>query len=192
MKTVKILLVAAVVAAVLIGVAVAQQGGGGGGPGGGPGGGTGRGTGMGRMGMGMSPVRMVIMMAERLELSDDEVSKLEALKPEDPNAIQKAQQEMADVQSALQAAVMAGDDAKIKETCKKIGPAQEKVSLLQAKEYKQIKGILTPEHYKALQDMMTRPMGGRTGAGAPGRTGGGPGGPGGAGPGGNRPGGGTQ
>ena len=185
MKTVKILLVAAIVAAVIIGVAVAQQGGGGGGAAGGGGTRTGGGMGGMRMGrMGGSPTRMVVMMREQLELTDDQVTKLEAIRPDDPNAMTKAQQELAEVQTAVTVAAIAGDEAKIKEACKKIGPAQEKIALLQAKDYKQIKGILTAEQYKSLQEMMTRPMtmGGRTGA--PGQ------GPGtGAGPGGTRPGG---
>jgi Spy/CpxP family protein refolding chaperone len=138
---------------------------------------------MGGMGMGaMNPARMVIMMREQLKLTDDQVTRIDAIKPADPNAPQKAQRELAETQQALRVAVVAADEAKIKELCKQLGQVTEKASLLQAQEYKQIKQILTADQYKELQQMMTRPMAGRMGGqggmggGQGGRMGGGMGG----------------
>jgi Spy/CpxP family protein refolding chaperone len=171
MKVVKTLLLISIVAALLVSISLATEqaqparaaG---------PGGTSPPGARMGMMRM--SPARMVVAMRDQLNLTDEQVTKLEALKPADPNAVQKAQQELIDTQRALAAAVMADDSAKIKELCKKLGEATEKTSLFQAQEYKQVKQILTADQFKELQQLMSRPFGGRTG---------GPGGP----AGGNRP-----
>jgi Spy/CpxP family protein refolding chaperone len=172
MKVVKTLLLISIVAALFASVTFAAEpatppvrpprapAGGPGGPGGGQ-----------RMGMmGRNPARMVIAMRDQLKLTDEQVTKLEALKPADPNAAQQAQQELIKLQTELNAAVVAADTAKIKGLCAKLGDATEKTSLLQAKIYTQIKQILTPDQFKQLQQMTSRPMGG-------GRMGGGPGGP---------------
>ena len=172
MKVVKTLLLISIVAALFVSVAFAAEpaqpvppprapAGGPGGPSGGQ-----------RMGMGrmMNPARMVIAMREQLNLTDEQVTKLEALKPADPNAAQQAQQELIKLQTELNAAVVAADTTKIKGLCAKLGDATEKTSLLQAKIYTQIKQILTADQFKQLQQMMSRPMGG-------GRMGGGPGAP---------------
>ncbi len=125
-------------------------------PAGGPGGPGGPRMGMGRM---MNPARMVIAMRDQLKLNDEQVTKLEALKPADPNAAQQAQQELIELQRELNAAVVAADTAKIKGLCAKLGDATEKNSLLQAKIYTQIKQILTADQFKQLQQIMSRPMG---------------------------------
>jgi Spy/CpxP family protein refolding chaperone len=184
MKVVKALLLISIVAALLVSVSLAAEQGNRPARTGGPGGMGGAGARMGMMG-GMNPARMVVMMRDQLNLTDEQVTKLEALKPADPNAVQKAQTELMDTQRALRTAVMADDTAKIKELCKKIGEATEKTALFQAQEYKQIKQILTADQYKELQQMASRPMGGGMGgrmggAGGPGA--GGPGGPGGGNP----------
>jgi Spy/CpxP family protein refolding chaperone len=172
MKVVKTLLLISIVAALFASVTFAAEpatppvrpprapAGGPGGPGGGQ-----------RMGMmGRNPARMVIAMRDQLKLTDEQVTKLEALKPADPNAAQQAQQELIKLQTELNAAVVAADTTKIKGLCAKLGDATEKTSLLQAKIYTQIKQILTADQFKQLQQMMSRPMGG-------GRMGGGPGAP---------------
>lgn len=188
MKVVKTLLLITIVAALIVSVSLAaEQAAPPARPARGPAGGPG-GAGVPRMGMGrMNPARMVIAMRDQLSLTDDEVGKLEALKPADPNAVQKAQQELIETQRELNVAVMAGDEAKIKELCKKIGAATEKTSLFQAQEYKQIKQILTADQFKNLQQLMTTQRGGRPGTGVPGGAGG-PGGNRPTGPGGNQPG----
>jgi Spy/CpxP family protein refolding chaperone len=174
MKVVKTLLLISIVAALFVSVAFAAE------PAqpvppprapapGGPGG---QRMGMGRM---MNPARMVIAMRVQLNLTDEQVTKLEALKPADPNAVQHAQQDLIKLQTELNAAVVAADTAKIKGLCAKLGDATEKTSLLQAKMYTQIKQILTPDQFKQLQQMMSGPMGMGGGMGG-GRMGGGPGG----------------
>ena len=184
MKVVKALLLISIVAALLVSVTFAAEqatppvrparapAGGPGSPGGGQ-----------RMGGRMNPARMVIAMREQLKLTDEQVTKLEELKPADPNILQQAQKDLIEIQRELNAAVVAADSSKIKELCAKLGAATEKASLLQAKIYTQIKQILTPDQFKQLQQMMGGPMGmgpmggmggGRMGGG---RMGGGPGGP---------------
>ncbi len=179
MKVVKTLLLISIVAALFVSIAFAAEpaqpvppprapAGGPGGPGGG--------QRMGMMGR-MNPARMVIAMRVQLNLTDEQVTKLEALKPADPNAAQQAQQELNEIQRELNAAVMAADTAKIKGLCKKLGDATEKISLLQAQMYTQIKQILTPDQFKQLQQMMSGPMGMGGGGMGGGRMGGGPGAP---------------
>ena len=172
MKVVKTLLLISIVAALFVSVAFAAEqaqpvppprA-----PAGGPGGQ--------RMGMGrMNPAGRVIAMRDQLNLTDEQVTKLEALKPADPNAVQHAQQELIKLQTELNAAVVAADTAKIKGLCAKLGDATEKTSLLQAKMYTQIKQILTADQFKQLQQMTSGPMGMGGGMGG-GRMGGGPGG----------------
>jgi Spy/CpxP family protein refolding chaperone len=174
MKAAKTLLLVAIAAVLIVSVAIAQEQ-----PTRPGAGGTGGGAA--RMGMGMmnrSPVRMIIMMKDQLKLTDEQVTKLEAIKPADPNAAQKAQQKLTEVQRDLNAAVMAADEAKIKELCPALGKATEATSLIQAAEYKQIKQILTADQFKELQTLMTRGAG-RMGGGMGGTRGtGGAGGPG--------------
>jgi Spy/CpxP family protein refolding chaperone len=108
-------------------------------------------------GGGREPVRMVLSMREQLNITEEQVKKLESLKSEDPNAVQKANQELMDARRALNASVIASETEKIKELSQKIGAATEKVSLLQAQDYKKIKGILTPEQFQNLQQIITNP-----------------------------------
>ena len=162
MKAVKTLILITFIAVLVVGIAIAQEG-------------QTRPAGqrMGGMGggmrMGMSPTRMVVMMGQQLNLTDEQRTKLEAYQPKDPNALRDAQMELSNIQRELNVAVMAVDEAKIKELCKKVGTATEKFSLLQAQDYKFVKGVLNPEQYQQLQEMMTRP---RTPAGGPGGAGG--------------------
>ena len=163
MKVVKALLLISIVAALLVSVTFAAEQAQPTRPAGGPG----AGQRMGMMGR-MNPARMVIAMRDQLNLTDEQVTQLEAVKPADPNAAAQAQQELNDIQRELNAAIMAADTAKIKELCQKLGAATEKTSLLQVQMYTQIKQILTPDQFKQIQQMMGgmgRPMGGRMGAG---------------------------
>lgn len=119
-----------------------------------------------RFGAGRNPARTVIRLQQQLELTEEQVAKLEKIQPADPNAAQKAQQELLQIHQALNAVVIAADTGKIKELCKKLGAATEKTSLLAAREYRQIKRILTAEQFKNLQQLLTAPrrMPGTTGA----------------------------
>jgi Spy/CpxP family protein refolding chaperone len=178
MKVVKTLLLISIVAALFVSIAFAAE------PAqpvppprapaGGPGGPGGQRMGMGRMMM--NPARMVVAMRDQLNLTDEQVTKLEALKPADPNAAQQAQQKLNEIQRELNVAVMADDTAKIKGLCAKLGDATEKTSLLQAKTYTQINQILTANQFKQLQQMMSGPMGMGGGGMGGGRMGGGQGG----------------
>jgi len=163
MKAVKTLILITFIAVLVVGIAVAQQ------EQERPVRARGASTGMGMGRMGMSPTRMVVMMGQQLNLTDEQRTKLEGYQPKDPNALRDAQMELANVQRELSTAVMAVDEAKIKELCKKVGTATEKFSLLQAQDYKFVKGVLNPEQYQQLQEMMTRP---RTPAGGAGGIGG--------------------
>ena len=167
MKAVKTLILITFIAVLVVGIAVAQQ------EQERPARTRGTGTGVG-MRMGMSPTRMVLMFGQQLNLTDEQRTKLEGYEPKDPNALRDAQMELSNVQRELNAAVMAVDETKIKELCKKVGPATEKLSLLQAQDYKFVKGVLNPEQFQQLQENMTRPRTPTGGAGGPG----GPGGPG--------------
>ena len=154
MKIAKVLMVIAITTCVVVGMAFGGAGGGraAGGAGGGFGGG-GRG--------GRGPARQVAAMADALTLTEDQVTKLNAIPVTDPNIALG----VTTANTALTAAVIAGDDAKIKEAVKGVAAATEKNAMAQSAEYKKVKAILTEAQYKQMTTTMTTPRGGRGGAG---------------------------
>ncbi len=185
MKIVKVLLVIAIITTCVVGMTFAGAGGGGGRGGGGGGAGFGGGGGGGGMGGGMGmggggmmrggrgrgPAATVAAMAD-LNLTQAQIDKLNAIPAADANLARN----ITTAQTALTAAVIAGEDAKIKAAVQGVASATEKQAMAQAAEYKQIKAILTPEQVKTMTTTLTAPRGGGTRRGAGGPGGGGPGG----------------
>jgi hypothetical protein len=101
--------------------------------------------------MGRGIARGIAGQADTLGLTQDQVTKLNAITPIDPN-ITRA---VTTAQTALTSAVIAGDDAKIKEAVKAVAAATEKNAMAQAAVYKQVKAFLTPDQYKQMADAAT-------------------------------------
>ncbi len=135
----------------------------------GSGGRGGPGSSRGTAGTGGSIASQVAAMSE-LKLKAEQVSKLNALPVPDVNIANA----VTAAQALLTSAVMAGDEAKIKETVEGVVAATEKNALAQADEYRKVKEILTEEQYKQMTASLTSPRSGR-GSGSRGGTGGGSG-----------------
>jgi hypothetical protein len=125
----------------------------------------GRGFGGGR-GAANTIARQVTAMSD-LSLKPDQLSKLNAMSAADANIANA----VTAAQAPLNAAVVAGDEAKIKEVINNITVATEKNALAQAAEYKKIKAILTDAQYKQMTTALTAPPGGRGGRGGAGGAG---------------------
>lgn len=91
--------------------------------------------------------KTIARLKNQLELTDEQVTKLEQVEATDPNEIMKLYQVTREINLAINSAVMQADEAKIKELCVKLGKATEAQSLLRAKEYALIMKILTKEQY---------------------------------------------
>ncbi len=159
MKVVKILIAAFVITVCFISLSFAAAGG------------RGRGTGMGRGGAAAIPAQRAASMQGQLNLSDEQVAKLNEITAADMNNMQKLQAALTSANTALTIAEMSDDEAKVKDAIKAIESATGALTEARMAEYKKIKGILTEEQFKQFQTAVTTPARGRIRGTTPGNRG---------------------
>ena len=120
MKLVKILIASTVITVCFLSLTFAASGGRASSRGG-----RGTGTGMGRGGAAATPAQRAVSMRTQLNLTDEQVTKLNELTAADTNNLRKLQTALTSANTALTAAEMSGEEAKVKEAIKAIETATQ-------------------------------------------------------------------
>ena len=121
-----------------------------------------------------TPASGVVNWQKQLELTNEQVTKLNALHAADVNNLFTLQMAILTSARSLTAAELSGEEAKIKEASKVVAAAEEIMALARGAEYKKIKGILTDAQYKQFEQNITSTRnlrGGSSGDGERGGTG---------------------
>ncbi len=103
-----------------------------------------------------NPVEMIIHMAQRLELTEEQVAALEAIPVPDPEELKAQWEAMSDLKKQLNAAIHAGDVVTVTEIAGEISDYTLTSSIEKAQLFAQINEVLTEEQKAQLAEFSQR------------------------------------